>query len=709
MAGQQFEPGTTRRPVGMANDGDVAACAASGDRLNNRWRSGLYGATTLFLFGAAAAMLAFYLVVTYRALLHSDAAMKLTLAQEMAHQWSLFPRGWNYVNDIVIIFPTLIAAPLSLFFAPSFPLHAFVDIVAAGFLLWAAYLAARAAGIQGPLRWLPATMLASGLSPEFAEAVYGQSAYSGTVLILLLIAGSGARYLAQTAPTQSRSPARRDLAVVALFIAAGVAGGERGIATYAAPLMLALIGYHVFTGEDNAAYRQRAISLFTVTLVATLAGALAFSALKHLVNFHQGAIGQPFSTNAQIINHLQLLTGNWLTLFDALPPGGKRFSIGVAGIFAARLGVCVVVFFLPILLLARLQSLSAQLRFLVLFHASVLATTVYMLVFTGIMVDNVHGAPRYLVPLVPSAFLVLAAWLADAAPRWKTDGAILGWMLSLALLMLSPTQLVAPAFSNWPFVTQGLRQNPHAGIAKVLEDAGLHRGFASYWNAGVTTILTGDDIRVAPVSISDGALPIPFHHLTAEHWYESDPTLSSSFLLLDQTDRNQLNWPALDLALGPPSRTLKSGKYEILVYPFDVAGRLGFASQRYVALPRMTAATCAAEFAPLEQTLSLTANSFSAVGVQAVNRSSITWSQNSHPYFAPGIRILDAGGRQVSESRAGLPKTVSPGESVALTLPFRAPAATGAYTLYFSFVADGDAWCGGLANNWAKVHLSVTP
>jgi hypothetical protein len=706
MASQRTDRSAARALDETEHDGNVSPSTPRDKRMTVRRWARIEGAVTLCLFAAAATMLAFYLVVTYRSMIHSDAAMKLTLAQEMATQWTLFPRGWNYVNDIVIIFPTLISAPLSLLFAPSFPLHAFVDVVAAGFVLLAAYLAARAVGIEGPLRWLPATMLASGLSPDFAEAVFGQSAYSGTVLILLLIAGSAARFLAEPSQGQTQSRARRDLAIIALLIIGGVAGGQRGIATYAAPLMLALVAYRMISVDENFAPRQRAQRLFALSIVATVAGGFAFVALMHSVNFHQGAIGQPFSTNAQIINHMALVTGNWLTLFDALPPGGQRFSVLVAALFAIRMTICVVVFFLPLFLLACLNSLSAQLRFLVLLHVSILAATLYMLLFTGILVDEARGAPRYLVPMIPTALLVFALWLQNVSSRLKLNDAILGCCASLALLLLSPMHLVAPAFANWPYVSQGFRQNPHADIARFLEDSGLHKGFAGYWNAGITTVLTGGHVQVAPVSISDGALPVPFHHLTAEHWYAVDPSLTSSFLLLDQADQTRLNRPALDMAVGMPMRTLKSGGYDVLVYPFDISERLGFASEAYVALPRMTAATCAAEFAPLEESLVLAPHAFAALRVHATNRSSITWSQNSHPYFDPGMRILDAGGHQVAEFRAGLPKAVPPGENVELTLPFRAPA-LGEYTLYFSFVAEGDAWCGALTSNWVKVHLSV--
>jgi hypothetical protein len=691
--GLPIEPGELERESTSATP-RVALC--------DRWIS-------LALFVAAATMLVFYLTITYRALMHSDAAMKLMLAEQMARHFTLFPRDWNFVNDIPIIFPSLIAAPLSWFFAPSFPLHAFTDIVAASLVLYAAYVASRAVGIAGPLRWLVPTLLASGFSGEFDEVVFGQSAYSAVVFILLLLAGWGARYLASSVSDSRTYAGRRDLTGVVVLLVASVAAGPRGVATYAAPFLLASAGVFVRAGAERTGLREGSRRLLVAAGAATLAGGLIFLILLKFIRFHAGAIAQTFSSTALILDHLQLLASNWLQLFDALPPAGRRFSVALAGIYSLRLGVALLVFFLPLLLLLRLRSQrSRMLQFLLLLHAGVVATTLYVLIFTGVEIDEVHGVPRYLVPLVPTALLVTTLWLQEISSEWNFNATHAGWILALVMLVLSPLQLIAPAFSQWPAIDRGLRPNAHSALISTLQKSGLHRGFAGYWNASVISVLSNGDVRVAPVSMGDGVLPAPFHHLTSEQWYASNWANGPTFLILDANDRLALNRPALDAALGAPARTLKVDGYEVLIYPFNIGGHLGFSAQPFERLPHMTPTTCAADNVALEQNLQLSAHALGAWRVRATNRSNIVWSQNSIPYFNPALRIVDANGREVAESRALLPHGVEPGGEVVVTLPFRAPSA-GEYTLYFSFVVEGETWCGDLGANWAKATLSVKP
>ncbi len=614
-------------------------------------------AGTLLLLVLGCAMLAFYLVVTYRGMMHSDAAMKLLLGEQMAQQLSLFPRDWNYVNDICILFPSLIAAPLLLFFPPSMTMHALVDLIAAGLVLWAAYLAARAVGVNGALRWLPATLLASGFSGEFAEVVFGQSGYSCVIFILALLCGSSARYLGAAEDSRLR---KRDLCIVFALIAISVASGPRGIASYAAPFLLAVASIHLLSAHSpglQIATRR----LFAFGLLATLAGAACFMVLIRITLYHSGALAQGFAPHDQIARHLQLIISNWFSLFDALPPNGGRFSVVVAAIYAARMALSAVVFLLPLCLLLRIRACrSTALQFLLAFHTAVVISTLYLLIFTGVFVDAERGAPRYLIPIIPSALLILTLWLQETGANLRFNAVRAGWLASLTMLSLSPLQLVAPAFAHWPHIDASLRANRHAGLVQTLEQAGLHRGFATYWHANVVSILSSGSVRIAPVTIDDGSLPKPFRHLTSNRWYESTQNEMPTFLLLDPVEKKSLNRVAFDDILGQPERTLQSGEFEILVYPFDIGKKLGFATQAFVHLPRMTPETCAADFRLEPQEISLRPAEPGVAHIHATNRSAITWSQNSMPNFNPAVRINNASGVQVSETRGLLPGAVPP-------------------------------------------------
>lgn len=675
-------------------------------------RSGpqLDGAISATLLIAACTMLAFYLTVGYPSQMHSDSAMKLLLGEEMARQFTLLPRDWYYVNDIWLLSPNLIATPLSFLFEPSMALHGVVDLVAASLVLWAAYVASRAIGINGGLRLFAATMLATGLSLAFAEMVFAQSAYSAVMLTLLLLAGSGARYLSSRPQDQVNARTRRrDLGIIGGLVLISVASGPRGIATYVAPLLFASVGLYLLAGRNDA-LRAGAVRLGACTLGAAAVGGIGFLLLLHIVRYLSGAATQAFAGPAEAALHLRLAVMNWFMIFDALPPAGQKFSVVTAGIHAARLGLASVLLLLPIALALRVMHLrSPALRFLVLFQLGLILSTGYMLGFTNLLVDEVVGVPRYVMPLVPIAILIAALWLQEVREHARPTATHVGWLVIAVALSLSPQQLIGTAFARWPQLSAGLRTNQRSPLVDALRQAGLHRGYAGYWDANVLSILSGGDIRVAPILIGASGLPEPHRYLGSERWYSASWADEPSFLITDPPMRDQLSMPALVALLGPPTRNLHVGEYEILVFATNMSERLSFAVAAPVVRPRVSPQACAADLTITPPLQPVRVRQAGVVTVHARNDSTLRWMRNYAPGFNPGLRIINANGTTVADLRGILPTAVEPGESVTIPIPFRAPDTPGQYRLQFSFVAEGEAWCGDLDAGWAQADLVVEP
>lgn len=664
---------------------------------------------SLALFVAAVVMLVFYLAVTYLSTLNSDSAMKLMLGQEMAHQFSLVPRGWDYENDIPIIFPSLIAAAFAMFVVPSYPMHVAVDIVAAGLLLYAAYAASRAVGISGPLRWFAPTLMASGISKDFAEFVFGQSAYSGSLFALFVIAGCGARYLSAPPEVRNHLSRRSDALAVGLIICAGVAGGARGLAAYALPTLSALLASYVFANRQVDIVRQRTRALLLTSIAATCVGGLCFLFLLSRVSFHSGSIPHSLSDVSHISHNICTSAKNWLALFGSLPDSVMPLSGLTAIPYAARFAFALIAFFLPLALLVRVRQIeSASLRFLIFLHVSLLGALGSVCIFTGMLDHEPNGIPRYFSPLLATSFLIFGLWLQTFGARNWFPAARIGWVCALAFLTFSPRLLVAPAFADWSRPSLGLATNPRTQIISALENAGLTNGYASYWSANAITVLSGGRISALPILFDDSGLPRRQHHMTADRWFEQPMGGARFFLLLDPSDKSYVNRAALEKLLGPPIGSLNAGNFEAIVYPTAQQERLGFSAPKQPVVVPKAPATCSAAYEALGGRMELKPNAFGNLRVRATNRSTLAWSPDSSGNFGPGLRIDDMKGLEITELRARLPHTVAAGESVVLDIPLRAPE-VGEYTVKFSFVIEGYAWCGNLGANWASVPLSVKP
>ena len=680
---------------------------------NSRWERGARTASldkigSVALFLLATSMLAFYLFVTYRVLMHSDSAMKLLLGEQMAQQFTLFPRDWYYINDIPILFPSLIAAPLALFFKPSMMLHSVVGTIVAALVLWAAYAASRIVGIKGGLRLFVPTMLASGLSLPFAEMAFGQAAYSGVLFTLMLLAAAGSRVFVDCTdfPGQRRI---RYFATIAVLVVLGVAAGPRGITTYTVPLLAAAAAMWVLPSPEPR-IRRTALRLLLVCLGASLLGGLMFLLELKTLRYVSAATSQTFASPEAAGAHLRLIAMNWLDNFDALPPSGQKATSLATAIYAMRLVLAAVVFFLPLVLLFRVHRIkSIALRFLVLFQIALLASTVYLLVFTGLLVDADHGVPRYLTPLVPTALLIIALWLQESGSQLRLRPVLVGWIMLLVALSLSPWQLVGSAFAQWPNISAGLRANPRTELVDLLERAGLYRGYGGYWDASVVSVLSGGRVRVAPILLDGNGIPIPFRWLGSERWYDETWAGDSSFLVLDQALRTQINMPALESMLGTPTKILRTGGLEILVFKANISKQLGFPLAQSMQRRTTPKVLCPAQYRMDQTALTLSPGQRGVVVLHATNQSNERWERVSNPGFNPGLRVVAEDGKVVGDLRGTLTHAVPAGGSVDISIALQAPTTPGHYKLYSSFVAEGETWCGDMDHNWAQASLTVQP
>jgi hypothetical protein len=89
----------------------------------------------------------------------------------------------------------------------------------------------------------------------------------------------------------------------------------------------------------------------------------------------------------------------------------------------------------------------------------------------------------------------------------------------------------------------------------------------------VLTALSNNHVQVRQVLLGSGDIR-PFKWLSSERWYQGHPDWHQSFLLLKGAER-AFNLDPLEPALGKPIRIENDGDYRAIVYPFDIAQRLG--------------------------------------------------------------------------------------------------------------------------------------
>jgi hypothetical protein len=109
-----------------------------------------------------------------------------------------------------------------------------------------------------------------------------------------------------------------------------------------------------------------------------------------------------------------------------------------------------------------------------------------------------------------------------------------------------------------------------------LEKQGLTHGYATYWNAGALSLLSNGKVTLR--QIHHEPFPTPTHLHSSNRWYRPETWKGETFLLLSQAEFSRVDKNILEAQLGPPSRSLTTGDFRVLVYPKNIAGILGWSS-----------------------------------------------------------------------------------------------------------------------------------
>jgi hypothetical protein len=198
-------------------------------------------------------------------------------------------------------------------------------------------------------------------------------------------------------------------------------------------------------------------------------------------------------------------------------------------------------------------------RFAARFAGALLALTFAVLAVGQLAVD--FGAIRY---LLPSAVLCLAAFMTLLWRRW---GAGSPRMIAVAaLFVLIFCGGAVPFVSRWPGGAASSECDARAQICNLraaLVRNGLHKGYASYWNANVTTLASNG--RVVTCGIYLQPRIQARRALVAKECFDR-PTDARYFVAFTKDEIAQARREVVAADIGQPDQIVVDGDFEIWIY-----------------------------------------------------------------------------------------------------------------------------------------------
>jgi hypothetical protein len=168
------------------------------------------------------------------------------------------------------------------------------------------------------------------------------------------------------------------------------------------------------------------------------------------------------------------------------------------------------------------------------------------------------------------ALAALVPVAAAARGRWARAVVVVG---ACVLVTGSIAALVRRDLQDNPYRYPGGEAS--GPLLKFAQREGLKYGYAGYWDAAPLGWQMKAKVQVYPVRACNGEpqrpCVFPFHKIST--WYKPRPN-TRSFLVLDDHQPAQAPNDPGDL-LGRPERRVRLGHLTVLVYPYDIASRLG--------------------------------------------------------------------------------------------------------------------------------------
>ena len=554
-------------------------------RFERRWRDSrgvVRAVERTWLLATLACVIAaqlLYAIHFYKPHFQSDDAVLNMLAESMWNHGSLFPLGWTTNNgDLMVPSGALLVAPLLSWIPNGYHAHSVVGLfaIAAMLLAFTWFVRQRIKDIS--VVTVAAAACISGLSWYCAHAIYQQTTY---------LWWPGGFFVGATLVWkwwQQRDAGRRALGLgVALFVLVFTicfANPARTAIMFLLPLYAfdrALAGWRSEESSVVERWSSRiglsARSTTRILIVAFVSAAFGYACLVHtgrMETFH-GASGLHWAGWSAVAKHLGLFVEGWFPLLGVSTAGVNM----KAGMFSAalELGRLVLAVWLTWVAISEISTLHRQQdkfrRALGFAFVAAFVPILLLYVFLAPLAVDVSTMRYFIVPLF--ILLALAAVRIADSPSSRSLAFSLVLVAVGTLLAFTSVQRFV-FYANQP-LQDFWRINPSATmqLAETLKREKLEWGYATWWNAGVTTVMSDGLVRVNPVTLSKGEIR-PFPFMVQKDWYIPASWRGETFLALDANDRSKENLDGLRTLLGPPSRIVDAPFHTVFVYDHNIIG-----------------------------------------------------------------------------------------------------------------------------------------
>lgn len=503
---------------------------------NEKPKSKIIVAGSVAAVVASLALIIYYIVVPSRSFFHADCTDSMFWALASYDSKSVFNPDFNYAA-LLPFGASIWYIPLISLFGVTMKTQIIAMVIFAVVFTLAIVFLCRSLKMSAP--WCAASVFAMLLtmsaSEKLRELMWEHTIYYSLGLLLLFVMlGLTVRFIDSIQSTDS-SKARLLVFLILLFVfsACVATDGLQIIIICILPVLGAVFAERFFDGETGSLSRKKTNGCLFAIFIAFLGSCLGLILQNLLANGVTAGYENAYSTydgvEAWVENALDFVV-QYATLFGVEIEHGEALFTIDSVVNMIILGAGVIFIIAPFILLFNYKKLDRNTKLVLWSHLIVSAVIMF-----GFVIGNLGNCCWRITPMVGSSVfttVVCIRWLISRKNVELRVGALLSVVLVLACL-----------FNAWHVVSLPKdyeNQNKLYAVAEALEDRGLEYGYATFWNANSTTVISDSKVTIRSISVNeDGYSKYTYQQLGS--WYDNQEGVSKYFMLLTDSEYQMLS------------------------------------------------------------------------------------------------------------------------------------------------------------------------
>ena len=327
-------------------------------------------------------------------------------------------------------------------------------------------------------------------------------------------------------------------ALLFVFMMLAATNGVQCLAIYTLPMIAAICAEMIFNSKQKliSAHNRHYILGAGILSVSMVVGLGLLSALKGDIVAGYADAYSMLDDVANWVNNFHKFPESYFSLFginiaDGADLGKKETLFNIV-----KLAASLITLFLPVLLLLCYKKIEDRAtRVITWVHFAVTAV-----IMIGFVCGRLSAGNWRLMPMVGTG---IVASIATVRMMFAMKENTFSWRRAGALIALFP---VLCSLVNYKAIDDMPRDygrdNAYHQLADFLSEKGLEYGYAEFWTAQATTLISDSEVKVRAITISRQDGIDPYLYQSNKHWYEDQENVGEYFVLLSAYEYHNVQY-----------------------------------------------------------------------------------------------------------------------------------------------------------------------